>query len=118
VVDKRAPGLDRQVWHSDWVENRHMLGVGSGDSIDSAQFTYAVSRVESSDAVNASVPVGSIRCIQLVAASDPIDTGKTNDCVLNGKGEVAGDTEHFGYSDVLEPRQNVFDYRWRRCFLC
>ena len=95
-----------------------MLGVGSGDSIDSAQFTYTVSRVESSDAVNTSVPVGRIRCIQLVAASDPVDTGKTNDCILNGKGEVAGNAENFGYSDVLKPRQNVFDYGSRRCFLC
>ena len=62
-----------------------MLGVGSGDSIDSAQFADTVSRVESSDAVNASVPVGRIRCIQLVAASDPVDTRKTNDCILNGE---------------------------------
>jgi hypothetical protein len=49
-----------------------MLGVGSGDSIDSAQFTYAVSRVESSDAVNPNVLIGRVRCIQLVAASDPV----------------------------------------------
>src|SRR5580698_5565904 len=87
-----------------------MLGIGSGDSIDSAQFTYTISRVESSDALNASVPVGRIRCIQLVAASDPVDTRKTNDCILNGKGEVSGNTENFGYSDVPKPRQNVVDY--------
>src|SRR6478752_2223588 len=95
-----------------------MLGVGSRDSIDSAQFTYTVGRVESSDAVNASVPVGRIRCIQLVAASDPVDTGKTNDCILNGKSEVPGNAEYFGYTEVLKPRQNVFDYGGRRCFLC
>src|SRR6476661_1183172 len=94
-----------------------MLGVSSGDSIDSAQFTYTVSRVESSDAVNASVPVGRIRCIQLVAASDPVDTRKTNDCILNGKCEVPGNTENFSYSKILEPRQNVFDYGGRLCFL-
>src|SRR5580700_11547648 len=94
-----------------------MLGVGSGDSIDGAQFTDTISRVESSDAVNASVPVGRIRCIQLVAASDPVDTGKTHDCILNGKGEVTGNAENFGYSDVLEPRQDMVDYSGRRCFL-
>src|SRR5580700_5992356 len=118
VVDKRAPGLGGQIRHSDQVENRHMLGVGSGDSIDSAQFTYTVSRVESSDAVNASVPVGRIRCVQFVAASDPVDTRKTNDCILNGKGEVPSNAENFGYSEILEPRQNVVDYGGRRCFLC
>ena len=53
-----------------------MLGIGSSDSVDCAQFAYTISRVEGSDAVNASVPVGRIRCIQLVAASDPVDTGK------------------------------------------
>jgi hypothetical protein len=61
VVDKRVRGLGRQIWHSDKVENRHMLGIGSGDSIDGAQFAYTISRVESSDAVNASVSVGRIR---------------------------------------------------------
>src|SRR5580693_5211473 len=96
------------------MENRHMLGVGSGDAIDSAQFTYAVSRVESSDAVNASVPIGRIRCIQLIAASDPIDTRKTNDCILNGESEVPGNAEYFGYSDVLKSRQDVLDHCGRR----
>src|SRR5579862_5615732 len=62
-----------------------MLGVGSGDAIDSAQFTYTVSRVESSDAVNASVPVGCIRCIQLVATSDPVDTRKPTIASSMGK---------------------------------
>src|SRR5580704_13776300 len=94
-----------------------MLGIGPGDSIDSTQFTYTVSRVESSDAVNARVPVGRIRCIQLVAASDPVDTGTTNDCILNGKSEVPGNAENFGYTEVLEPRQNVFYDGGRRCLL-
>ena len=35
-------------------------------------------------------------------------------CILNGKGEVPGNAENFGYSKVLEPRQNVFDYGGRR----
>src|ERR1700740_902252 len=95
-----------------------MLGVGSGDSIDGAQFTYTVSRVESRDRVNASVPVGCIRCIKLVAASDPVDTGKTNDCILNGKSEVTGNAENFRYSEVLESRQNEVDYGGRRCLSC
>src|SRR5580700_7777309 len=91
-----------------------MLGVSSSDSIDSAQFTYTISRVEGSDAVNASVPVGRIRCIQLVAASDPVDTRKTNDCILNGEGEVPRNAEYFGYSDILKSRQDVLDYGGRR----
>src|SRR5580658_485737 len=94
-----------------------MLSIGSGDSIDSAQFTYTISCVQCSDPVNASVPVGRIRCVQLVAASDPVDTGKTNDGILNGKGEVPGNAENFGYSDVLKPRQDMVDYSGRRCFL-
>src|ERR1700752_2662060 len=93
-----------------------MLGIGSCDSTDSAQFAYAICRVESSDAANASVPIGCIRCIKLVAASDPIDTGKTHDCILNRKSEVAGNAEYFGYTEVLKPRQNVVDYGGRGCF--
>src|SRR5579863_320930 len=100
------------------MEDRHVLGVGSGDCVDSAQFAYAISRVEGSDPMNASVPVGRVPCIQFVAASDPIDTRKANDCILNGKSEVPGNAENFGDSDVLEPRQNVVDYSGRRCFLC
>ena len=64
-----------------------MLGIGPCDSTDSAQFADTISRVESSDTMNASVPIGCIRCIKLVAASDPVDTGKTYDCILNGKSE-------------------------------
>src|SRR5580692_1818241 len=100
------------------MENGYMLGIGSCDSTDSAQFADTISCVESSDAVNASVPIGCIRCIQLVAASDPVDTGKTYDCILNGKSEVPGNAENFGYSEVLESRQNVVDYGGRPCLSC
>src|SRR5580658_2125124 len=91
------------------MENGQMLGIGSRDSTDSAQFAYTISCVESRDAVNASVPIGCIRCIKLVAASDPVDTGETYDCILNGKSEVPGNAKYFGYAEVLEPRENVLD---------
>src|ERR1700747_3210498 len=100
------------------MENGQMLGIGSRDSTDSAQFAYTISCVESSDAVNASVPIGCVRCIKLVAASDPVDTGKTYDCILNGKSEVTSNAENFGYSEVLESRQNVVDYGDRPCLFC
>jgi hypothetical protein len=84
-----------------------MLGIGSGDSIDSAQFAYTISRVESSDAVNASVPVGRIRCIQFVAASDPVDTRKTNDCFLMGKAKSPATP-----NTLVIPRSLSLDRTW------
>jgi hypothetical protein len=95
-----------------------MLGIGSGDCVDRAQFAYAISRAKGSDPVNASVAVRRVPCIQLVAASYVVDTGKIYDGIVNGKSEVPGNAEYFGYTDVLKPRQHVFDYGSRYCFLC
>jgi hypothetical protein len=90
---------------------------GSGDSIDSAQFTYTVSRVESRDAVNTSVPVGRLRAFSsLQHPTQPIP-GKPTIASSMGKAKSPGNAENFGYTDVLEPRQNVFYDGGRRCFL-
>jgi hypothetical protein len=86
-----------------------MFGIGSRDSTDSAQFADTISCVESSNAVNASIPIRCIRRVKLVAASDPVDTGQTHDCILNGKSEVPGNAKYFGYAEVLEPRENMLD---------
>jgi hypothetical protein len=99
------------------VKNGNMLSIGPSNSIDSAQFAYTISRVESSDPMNASVPVGRISCVELVATSYPVDTGKPHDGIFNWKRVVPGNAEYFGYSDVLEPGQNVFDDCGRRRFL-
>ena len=94
-----------------------MLGIGSGNCVDSAQFAYTISRAKGSDPVNASVPVGRIPGVPLVAASYVVDTGKIYDGIVNGESEVPGNAEYFGYTEILKPRQNVFDYGGRRCFL-
>jgi hypothetical protein len=90
------------------MENRHILGIGSADCADRAQFPYTISRAEGGDAVGTSVPVGRIRCIQLVAASYPFDTGTIYDGVINGKSKVPGDPKYLGNAEVLKPQQNVF----------
>jgi hypothetical protein len=92
------------------MEDRYVLGIGSADSADCTQFADAISRVQSSDPVNATVPVGCIRGIQFVGASYPLDSRFTPDGVLYWEGKVSGNAEYFGYSDVLKSRQDVLDY--------
>jgi hypothetical protein len=74
--------LFRQIWHPDQMEDRYVLGIGSADSADCTQFADAISRVQGSDPVNATVPVGCIRGIQFVGASYPLDFRVTPDGVL------------------------------------
>jgi hypothetical protein len=62
-----------------------MLGIGSANCTDSAQFAHAIGGIESSNSVNPRVSIGCVRGIQLVAASDPLDSGEIYDGILYGK---------------------------------
>src|SRR5579862_2526616 len=95
-----------------------MLSIGSTYSANSAQFAYTISCAEDSDAVSASVSIGRIRRIQLVAASYPVDARKCYDGVINGKSEVPGNAEYLGYTEVPKPGKNVLDYGGCCYFSC
>ena len=58
--------------------------------------------------MSASVPVGRIRSIQLVAAPYVTGTGKIYDGIVSGKSEVPGNAEYFGYTEVLSLDTLVF----------
>src|SRR5262249_49998590 len=81
-----------------------------GDGADRAELSHTVGGADSTEAANPRVPVSSVTRIQLVAASDVVDARVVDDGVMNGKGEVASDSEDVIYPDVLQPSKHMLDH--------
>lgn len=110
VVNQLALVLGGRRRHAGQVEDGHILRIRSADAADRAELPDTVGGAESTDAANARVAVGSVSGIQLVTASDVVDTRVLHDGVMDGKGVIARDSEDVIYPDVLEPPEHVLDY--------
>jgi hypothetical protein len=96
------------------VKERQILGVGASDSGEGAELTDAVSGTDSAETFDAGVAIGGVRGVEFVAAADPAHLRIDADSIVDGKREVARDAKDIGDADVLETRQNVFDYCFRQ----
>ena len=97
--------------HADEVEDRQVLGIGTGDAVERAEFTDAIGGANSADPSNARIAVSGVGGVELVAAADPAHLFAEADGVVNRKGKVAGDAEDIGDTDLTQPGQDILDDR-------
>jgi hypothetical protein len=102
MVNQTTCGLGSEDWASRPGERQgyaqHML---RRIPLNGAQFAHTIHCVNGSDAVNAAVTIGSIGCVQLIAAPYPLDPWKNFDGVLNGESEIPGNSKYFRDSEFL-----------------
>src|ERR1700757_520096 len=64
-----------------------------------------------------SVTIGSIGCVEFIAASNPSKVSVRGDGIVDRKREVPGNTEDVFNTNVMQARENVLYYRCFHTFL-
>jgi hypothetical protein len=70
-----------------------MLGIPTRDTAHRGESAYSIGSAHCADAAYPGLPVSCVGGVELVAASDPMDRGVFDDCVVDGKRVFAGDFE-------------------------
>lgn len=85
------------------ANERQILTVSSGDSVDYAETTNGKGNNASSDATGAGIAVGGVAGVELVAATNKVELRLGDEVVEQSQIEVAGNREHVGDADLHQP---------------
>jgi hypothetical protein len=118
VVHHCAASLDAHRGGTDEMEQREMLSVCAGNSIDGAELSHAICRTDGAKALDAGVAIGSIGCVQLVTATNPAHARIFGDRVTRGKRKVSRNTEYIRDADRLQPGEHMLNDSHRHSGLC
>ncbi len=70
-----------------------MLGVGASNAVECAEFPHPVRGADRTHTLDAGVAVSSIRCVELVAATNPTHAPTLANRIADGKGKVTRHSE-------------------------
>jgi hypothetical protein len=110
VVHGAARGLGGTVGHPHEMKDGKMLGIGSGDAGEGAEFSDTIRCAQGADSIDASVSVGGVGGVELVTAADPANVLVEADGIVYGKRIVAGHSEDIADADIVQALQNVLNY--------
>jgi len=80
-----------------------VLRIRSCNSIESAQFTHPIGRIDSRDAFETSIAVSGIGRIQLIGTADPTKVLILTDRIVDGKGIVSRNPKDVRNAELGKP---------------
>jgi hypothetical protein len=86
-----------------------VLGKGSGDAIQGTELTDTIGRAQGAESLDASVAIGGIRGIELIATADPAQLSAIANGVIHCEGIVARYAEDVANPKIMETRQDMLD---------
>lgn len=92
---------------TDYTNDRQVLAAGTGNSVQDAEPAHSESDDTRAHAPGASVAVGGVPGVELVAAADEVEPGLGEQVVQEGQVEVAGDGEDVVDADLDKPPSQV-----------
>ena len=107
VVQQELLSLRGKGWNTDDVHDTDVLGVRTGNTVQSGQLTDTESGDQTSHTLNSGVTVSSVGGVQLVGVTGPSHAWNLVDLVQKGQVEVTWQTEDGGDVDLLKSLEEV-----------
>lgn len=92
---------------TDNADDRQILTVGSSDTVDNTETSDGESDHNCTDAFPSGVPIGSISCVDLVAATNIIDARLIQEVIEQDEVEVSRHSEDIVASDFDKPASEM-----------